>query len=81
MQREHVNFPMTISKPLPSTTPYPESGLCASCVYLRIIQSDRRSVFIMCDLSKTRSEFQKYPFLPVLRCRGYSLGSDGGDDK
>ena len=46
-------------------------GLCASCVYARVIHSDRGSVFWQCLLSARDSHFPKYPRLPVLCCDGY----------
>jgi hypothetical protein len=46
-------------------------GLCASCVHARRIQSDRNSVFWLCQLSATDPRFAKYPELPVLACPGY----------
>ncbi len=49
----------------------PAAGLCADCVHARQIESDRNSVFILCNLSLTDSRFSKYPRLPVLTCEGY----------
>jgi hypothetical protein len=46
-------------------------GLCANCVYMRLIQSDRGSMFYMCQRSATDKSFPKYPRLPVLQCSGY----------
>lgn len=46
-------------------------GLCASCVFVRRIVSDRGSVFYFCERSATQSEFPKYPRLPVVECGGY----------
>ena len=47
-------------------------GLCASCVNVRRITSDRGSRFYLCELSKVDSRFVKYPRLPVLSCPGYA---------
>jgi hypothetical protein len=47
------------------------AGLCADCQHARRIESDRGSVFVMCELSFTDSRFPKYPRLPVLACDGY----------
>ncbi len=47
-------------------------GLCGDCVHARIIESDRGSAFVQCELSFTDTRFEKYPRLPVLRCRGYA---------
>ena len=35
------------------------------------IESDRGSIFLFCERSKTDPQFPKYPRLPVLRCAGY----------
>jgi GrpB-like predicted nucleotidyltransferase (UPF0157 family) len=47
------------------------AGLCALCVHARRIESDRGSVFILCQLSASDPRFAKYPRLPVLSCAGY----------
>jgi len=49
-------------------------GLCADCVHARRITSDRGSVFLLCELSKTDPRFEKYPRLPVVSCSGYHQG-------
>jgi hypothetical protein len=46
-------------------------GLCASCVHVRIITSDRGSTFLRCGLSDRNPRFPKYPRLPVLVCTGW----------
>ena len=47
------------------------AGLCADCLHARCIESERGSVFILCNLSVTDPRFPKYPRLPVLSCDGY----------
>jgi hypothetical protein len=47
------------------------TGLCADCLNVKIMRSDRGSVFYLCLLSFTDSRFVKYPVLPVLSCDGY----------
>jgi hypothetical protein len=47
-------------------------GLCGDCVHAKIIESDRGSAFVRCELSFTDMRFEKYPRLPVLRCAGYA---------
>jgi hypothetical protein len=47
------------------------AGLCADCVHARHIESDRNSVFLLCNLSVADARFSKYPRLPVLSCDGY----------
>lgn len=46
-------------------------GLCASCVFMRRMESDRGSVFYFCERSLREPEFPKYPRLPVRVCAGY----------
>lgn len=53
------------------------AGLCASCVFARLIENRRGSKFLMCELSKTDPRFPKYPPLPVVRCAGYTPKSVG----
>jgi 3-isopropylmalate/(R)-2-methylmalate dehydratase large subunit len=48
-----------------------EQGLCAACRNARRITSDRGSVFVMCELSRTTPAFPRYPRLPVLACSGF----------
>jgi hypothetical protein len=47
------------------------AGLCPRCRHARRVQSDRGSVFVMCELALTDARFAKYPRLPVLLCAGY----------
>jgi hypothetical protein len=47
------------------------AGLCDSCEHARRIESDRGSVFYLCELSSSDSRFPKYPPLPVIQCPGY----------
>ena len=49
----------------------PSVGLCATCKQVRVIRSDRGSVFYLCMLSVSDPRFAKYPRLPVLSCSGY----------
>jgi len=46
-------------------------GLCGNCQHARIIESDRGSIFYMCQLSFENPSFAKYPLLPVLACSGH----------
>lgn len=46
-------------------------GLCATCLFMRRMESDRGSMFYLCQLSATDPAFPKYPRLPVLQCSGY----------
>ncbi len=54
--------------------PDPDSdsaGLCARCKHVRIIRSDRGSIFYLCRRSATDPAYPQYPRLPVLNCWGY----------
>lgn len=52
-------------------------GLCADCANVKIMRSDRDSVFYLCRLSFGDSRFPKYPALPVLSCDGYAQKESG----
>jgi hypothetical protein len=52
-------------------------GLCANCRFMRKIESDRGSIFYLCQLSATDASFAKYPRLPVLQCPGYEALNAG----
>jgi hypothetical protein len=47
-------------------------GLCADCLYSRVVDSSKGSQFLLCQLSQSDPSFHKYPRLPVLACTGYS---------
>ncbi|MGJ5813458.1 hypothetical protein [Paludibaculum fermentans] len=46
-------------------------GLCETCAWVRRIENDRGSVFLLCRRALTDTAYPKYPRLPVLRCPGY----------
>jgi hypothetical protein len=50
----------------------PPLGLCADCLYARLIESAKGSQFLLCQLSQSDPSFPKYPRLPILACAGYS---------
>lgn len=55
------------------------AGLCADCMHMQLIKSDRSSTFYLCRCSAVDPSFPKYPRLPVLQCRGYErTDSDRG---
>ena len=54
-------------------------GLCANCMFARIVQSDRGSTFYLCQQSLTDPSFPKYPRLPVLTCSGYGARREDQD--
>jgi hypothetical protein len=47
------------------------AGLCADCRFMRVMESDRGSIFYLCGLSSTNAAFPKYPRLPVRQCSGH----------
>ncbi|PYX75520.1 MAG: hypothetical protein DMG78_04055 [Acidobacteria bacterium] len=61
--------------------PVTHVGLCADCRFVRRIESDRRSIFYMCQRSATDPSFPKYPRLPVLQCAGYERADLGNPSK
>jgi hypothetical protein len=60
-----------------TTADQQRAGLCAGCIHARRIESDRGSVFFLCQLALTDSRFPKYPRLPVLSCPGYEKIESG----
>ena len=54
-------------------------GLCATCRYVRVVQSSHGSTFYLCRLAESDPRFSKYPRLPVLRCSGYEAIEDPED--
>ena len=63
-----------------SSKSYPRVGLCETCKFMRRIESDRGSIFYMCQLSLTDASFPKYPRLPVLKCAGYKRKQDDPEE-
>jgi len=53
-----------------------KAGLCADCRYARRVESDRGSVFFLCERALTDPRFQKYPRLPVVTCEGYEKAGE-----
>jgi hypothetical protein len=51
-------------------------GLCAHCRHARRIESDRGSMFVLCELALTDPRFQKYPRLPIVTCEGYAKAGE-----
>ncbi len=49
----------------------PYGGLCADCRHVRIIESDKGSVFVLCGRAKDDPRFPRYPPQPVVRCSGF----------
>ena len=49
----------------------PEIGLCAQCRHMRLVESERGSVFYLCRRAATDPRLEKYPRLPVSACPCY----------
>lgn len=47
------------------------NGLCDHCANARTLKNRKGSTFILCQLHRTDPDFDRYPVLPVLQCRGY----------
>ncbi len=47
------------------------AGLCADCMHARRGESDRGSIFYLCQRAASDPTFPKYPQLPMIRCSGY----------
>jgi hypothetical protein len=45
--------------------------LCLDCAHARRIESERGSIFYLCELAVVNPAFRKYPALPVVICSGY----------
>lgn len=46
-------------------------GLCDTCIHAKLNPNTRGSVFLFCKLSRTDSDYPKYPRVPVEKCSGY----------
>ncbi len=53
------------------------SGICPSCLHVRILESDKGSRFFLCELAKLDERFRKYPPQPVIRCVGFAAATKG----
>lgn len=49
-------------------------GLCVDCRHGRIVESSGGTRYYLCELSFRRTEYPKYPSVPVVRCEGYDQG-------
>ena len=52
-------------------------GLCARCRHARQVATPR-SLFWLCDRSRTDASFARYPRLPMLDCPGFEGGTPVG---
>ena len=51
-------------------------GLCFTCRHVRVVRTDRGSIFYQCQLAATDARYAKYPRLPVIVCPGYKAKED-----
>lgn len=56
-------------EPAPKASPY--GGLCPGCAHVKVLSSDRGSIFVQCLLAKADARFTRYPPQPVLVCSGF----------
>jgi hypothetical protein len=62
--------PPSAERPAPAPRPGPE-GLCPHCPHVRRITSERGSVFLLCELSRSDQRFPRYPAQPRVVCSGF----------
>lgn len=55
------------------------AGLCANCRNVRVIRSDRGSIFYRCELALADLHYPKYPNLPVLECPGFAAREESAE--
>jgi hypothetical protein len=55
-------------------------GICATCMHMTIICSDRGAIFYRCLLSDHDPQFPRYPRLPVRICKGWTEKAEGAAD-
>jgi len=60
-----------VAEPNNSNAERAYAGLCTDCTHGRRIQSDRGSLFYLCELSASDPSYPRYPRLPVIHCGGY----------
>ncbi len=56
----------------------PASGLCASCLFARVLASPRAH-YLRCDRADRDRSFARYPALPVRLCRGFEARAAPGE--
>jgi hypothetical protein len=61
-----------MNDPLNAQEAMERMGLCADCAHARRVKSERGSIFLLCELSRSNPQFPKYPRLPMLSCPGYA---------
>jgi hypothetical protein len=46
-------------------------GLCVRCKHVKLIRSDRGSVFYQCSRAAVDPSYARFPVLPKLECPGF----------
>jgi hypothetical protein len=57
----------------------PAVGLCARCRHARRVATPR-SLFWLCERSRTDPGYARYPRLPMLSCPGFEPGTPEGPE-
>jgi hypothetical protein len=55
----------------------PPPGLCGACRHSRSIETQRGSIFRLCERSLTDRRYERYPALPMIRCDGFEVRAEG----
>jgi hypothetical protein len=53
------------------TRRHDQVGLCFRCRHVRIIRTDRGSMFYQCSRAAADPSYPRYPILPMLECGGF----------
>jgi hypothetical protein len=61
--------------------PTPEPGLCGQCRFGRRIESRTGSTFLLCERARDDPDFPRYPRLPVIACRGFTVRGSHGESE
>ena len=61
------------TSPLPSaiSSSSRAAGLCPQCRHVKVIESERGSMFYLCRLSASNPRYDRYPRQPVVFCAGH----------
>ena len=51
-------------------------GLCETCRWVRVIQTQKGTVYHWCGHSRVDPRFPRYPRLPVMNCTAFREGED-----
>ena len=59
-------------------TRVPSQGLCPGCAHVKLVRTERGSVFLLCRLAARDPRFPKYPSQPRLLCAGHEPAETAG---